>query len=185
MLIMECIHAHSHARLTTVEGLWQMDFMGDTAGMYESGRRMLSMHHWKSWHWLPVEKMATVTRICGECFLERFVFDAAHEHPNREAGVPDRSKDVMVLNVGYSINTYAEGLPDLSRVEQTWDGIHAWQDYEWSVGPLRPRLEKNQKKTWWLKTAFHDEQGGLRQIYLHQGGQEGKDDEVIELIWGS
>lgn len=188
MLIMECIHAHSHARLTTVKGLWQMDFMGDTAGIYESGRRMLSMHHWKSWHWLPVEKMATVTHICGECFLERFVFDAASEHPttsSRETGSPDRGKGVTVLNVGYSINMYSERLPDLSRVEQTWDGIHAWKDYEWSVGPLRPRLDKDQKKTWWLKTAFHDGKGGLRQIYLHQGGQEGKDDEVIELIWAS
>lgn len=190
MLIMECIHAHSHARLTAVEGLWQMDFMGDTAGIYESGRRMLSMHHWKSWHWLPVEKMATVTRICGECFLERFVFDGGpNEHPAISSGEannsPGSGQGVMVLNVGYSINMHSEGLPDLSRVEQTWDGIRGWEDYEWSVGPLRPRLGKHQKKTWWLKTAFHDEKGGLSQIYLHEGRQEGKDDEVIELIWAA
>lgn len=191
MLIMECIHAHSHARLTTVEGLWQMDFMGDTAGIYESGRRMLSMHHWKSWHWLPVEKMATVTRICGDCFLERFIFDGGpdDERPTISSGEasnsPGSERGAMVLNVGYSINMYSEGLPDLSRVEQTWDGIHAWKDYEWSVGPLRSRLDKHQKKTWWLKTAFHDEKGGLSQIYLHEGRQEGKDDEAIELIWAS
>lgn len=191
MLIMECIHAHSHARLTTVEGLWQMDFMGDTAGIYESGRKMLSMHHWKSWHWLPVEKMAIVIRICGDCFLERFVFDGGPEdEPSNilsgEANIkPGGGKDMMVLNVGYSINMYPEGLPDLSRVEQTWDGMHAWKDYEWSVGPLRPRLDKRQKKTWWLKTVFHDGKGGLSQIYLHEGRQEGKDDEVIELIWAS
>lgn len=191
MLIMECIHAHSHARLTTVKGLWQMDFMGDTAGIYESGRRMLSMHHWKSWHWLPVDKMDTVTHICGECFLERFVFDAPRDEQTtisrgEASKSPVSGKGVTVLNVGYSINMYAEkGLPDLSRVEQTWDGIHAWKDYEWSVGPLRPRLDKRQKKTWWLKTAFHDEKGRLSQIYLHKGRQEGEDDEVIELIWAS
>lgn len=190
MLIMECIHAHSHARLTMVEGLWQMDFMGDTAGIYESGRRMLSMHHWKSWHWLPVREMATVTRICGDCFLERFVFNVADgEQPSvrDEAKGPGKSDVATVLNVGYSINVYSgtEGLPDLSRVEQTWDGSSAWKDYEWSVGPLRPAVDKQTKKTWWLKSAAQGTNGELTQVYLHEGREEGMDDEVIELIWAS
>ncbi|KAJ4394103.1 hypothetical protein N0V93_003320 [Gnomoniopsis smithogilvyi] len=186
MLIMECIHAHSHARLTTVEGLWQMDFMGDTAGIYESGRRTLSMHHWKSWHWLPVQEMAMVTHICGECFLERFIFPVPEDESpsgNGEVKSLSRTNGATVLNVGYSINLYSDGLPDLSRIEQTWDGIDAWKEYEWSVGPLRPRLAKQKKKTWWLKTAFHGSKGELTQIYLHEGGEEGKNDEIIELIF--
>lgn len=188
MLIMACIHAHSHARLTPVEGLWQMGFMGDTAGMYESGRKMLSMHHWKSWHWLPVQEMAVVTHVCGDCFLERFIFPAPEdERPSKNGNLKSFSgkSGATVLNVGYSINVYSEDLPDLSRVEQTWDGIDAWKQYEWSVGPFRPRLDRRKKKTWWLKTAFQGEKGELIQVYLHEGGQEGKDDEVIQLIWAS
>lgn len=193
MLIMACIHAHSRARLTTVAGLWQMDFMGDTAGLYESGRRMLSMHHWKSWHWLPVRDMAAVTRVCGDCFLARFVFSRRRPveegaHAAAVWGGPERlgGRDgVTVLNVGYSINVYTgdEGLPDLSRVEQTWDGTDAWKDYEWSVGPLRPPVDRQTKKTWWLKTAVWGGKGELTQTYLHEGRGEGKVDEVIELIW--
>lgn len=190
MLIMECIHAHSRARLTMVAGLWQMDFMGDTAGIYESGRRMLSMHHWKSWHWLPVREMAAVTWICGDCFLQRFVFGAAgnkgHSADSDPMGL-EETDGVTVLNVGYSINLYtgAEGLPDLASVEQTWDGTAAWKDYEWSVGPLRPPVDKQTKKTWWLKTSVPGKTGGLTQLYLHEGKGEGKDDEVVELIWQS
>lgn len=184
MLIMKCVHANSLARLTTLDGLWQMDFFGDTAGFYESGRRALSMHHWKSWHWLPVREMAAITQICGDCFLQRFVFAP-------DAGVSDAVQGrenidaVAVLNVGYSINVYfgKAGLPDLTRTEQTWDGFHSWLNYEWSVGPLRPKLDKVRKKTWWLKTAVHGQNGELIQVYLHEGKEDNTADEVIELIW--
>ncbi|CAN8100901.1 unnamed protein product [Discula destructiva] len=188
MLIMKCVHAHSSARLTVVEGLRQMDFFGDTAGFYESGRRALSMHHWKSWHWLPVREMAAITWICGDCFLERFVFSPpgteSTEGHQGAMGTPE-SDGVAVLNVGFSINLYTgdEGLPDLSKTEQTWDGDNAWQNFEWSVGPLRAKVGKDRKKTWWLRTALNGRDGGLTQVYLHEGKAEGKDDEVIELVW--
>lgn len=184
MLIMQCVHAHSHTRLTVLEGLWQMDFFGDTAGFYESGRRALSMHHWKSWHWLPVREMAAITRICGDCFLQRFVF-APGSGVSSTAREKEAVDAVAVLNLGYSINVYTgiEGLPDLTRTEQTWDGVNAWQDYEWSVGPLRPKVDKARKKTWWLKTAAHGQNGELIQVYLHEGKGDSQADEVIELVW--
>lgn len=181
--IMQCVHAHSTARLTRVAGLWQTDLMGDPAGFYESGRRVLSMHHWKSWNWLPAVDMAAVTRVCGECLLQRFVFGGG-------SGVGDNnnssnSDTVAVLNNGYSINVYENGvgLPDLSRTELTWDnfgGGDAWMNYEWSLGPFRSRVET--KKSYLLATAYEGEENALTQVYLRRG-DEGKEDEVIELVW--
>lgn len=187
MQIMQCVHAHSAARLTRVDGLWQADLIGDTAGFYESGRRMLSMHHWKSWNHLPVAAMAAVTRVCGDCFLRRFVFRGGHQKGSWEGN----GEPVAVLNVGYSINVYDKslGLPDLARTEQTWDdwsdwGTHdPWMNYEWSLGPLRPRVAKDLKKSYWLATAENGAKGELSQIYLHRGGEEGQSDEVVELVW--
>ncbi|KAF3764496.1 family 31 glycosyltransferase [Cryphonectria parasitica EP155] len=181
MQIMDCVHAHSTARLTRVDGLWQADLIGDSAGFYESGRRVLSMHHWKSWNWLPVAEMAAVTRVCGDCFLERFVFGSGG----------DQNKPTTVLNNGYSINVYdgSMGLPDLSRTEQTWDdwdGKDAWKDYEWSLGPLRPKVDKSMKKSYWLAAAWEDgKTGALVQVYLHREGEDGGDDEVVALVWQS
>lgn len=187
MQIMQCVHRHSQARLTRVEGLWQCDLVGDSAGFYESGRRMLSMHHWKSWNHLPAREMGAITRICGDCFLERFVFRSDIDD-EKEADAGSRNETV-VLNNGYSINVYSAGvaLPDLSRTEQTWDNWdrdeYAWADYEWSLGPLRDRVKKSQKKSYHLATVVHGDDGELTQVYLHRGADEGKDDEVIELVW--
>lgn len=174
MQIMSCIYAHSFAKLKMVDGLYQMDLMGDTAGFYESGRRVLSLHHWKSWHWSPVDKMAAITKVCGACFLQRFAF-------------PGGSNEAFtVLNNGYSINIYRadlEQLPDLRLTELTWDGGEDGA-YQWSLGPLRPKVDKEKKKSYWLETAVAGENGTLTQVYVHRGDRKQKeDDEVIELVW--
>ncbi|KUI58169.1 hypothetical protein VP1G_05484 [Cytospora mali] len=174
MQIMSCIYEHSTAKLKMVDGLYQMDLVGDVSGFYEAGRQILSLHHWKSWHWLPVDRMAAVTRLCGDCFLQRFSF------------LGDDRYALTVLNNGYSINFYEVGigeLPDLSRTEQTWDawlGVDAWGDYQWRLGPLRPKVEKD-KKSYYLETAVQNDDGGLTQVYVHR--ENGQDDEVIELVW--
>lgn len=182
--IMQCVHAHSAARLTRVEGLWQTDLMGDPAGFYESGRRLLSMHHWKSWNWLRAVDMAAVTRVCGECLLQRFVFVGGRDEKNSSSS--SSSGTVAVLNNGYSINVYenGEGLPDLSRTELTWDNYgdgNAWMNYEWSLGPFRPRVET--KKSYVLAAAYEGEENTLVQVYLRRGDNEGTEDEVVELVW--
>lgn len=174
MQIMSCVYAHSFAKLKMVDGLYQMDIMGDTAGFYESSRRVLSLHHWKSWHWSPVDKMAAITKICGGCFLQRFAFPGDGNHA------------LTVLNNGYSINMYSadlEELPDLSMTEQTWDGGEDGA-YQWSLGPLRPKVDREKKKSYWLQTAVAGENGALTQVYIHRGKRdEGEIDEVIELVW--
>lgn len=194
MQIMDCVHRHSAARLTRVPGLWQCDFVGDSAGFYESGRRVLSMHHWKSWNQLPAREMAAVTRVCGACFLQRFVFGGLAAAAGADAGGRDEvrsgkgEEETVVLNNGYSINVYAAGvaLPDLSRTEQTWDDWDRdpWKDYQWSLGPLRERIGKDEKKTYSLVTVVSGEEDGeLTQVYLRRGEGEGENDEVIELVW--
>lgn len=194
MQIMDCVHRHSAARLTRVPGLWQCDFFGDPTGFYESGRRMLSMHHWKSWNQLPAREMAAVTEVCGDCFLQRFVFERASEDDQEmkkeedvEEDVEEEEEETVVLNNGYSINVYAPGvaLPDLSRTEQTWDNPDRdpWKDYEWSLGLLRERVGRDKKKTYQLVTVVPGEDGQLTQVYLHRGEVEGENDEVIELLW--
>lgn len=175
MQIMSCVYAHSFAKLKMVDGLYQMDIMGDTAGFYESSRRVLSLHHWKSWHWSPVEKMAAITGVCGGCFLQRFAF------------LGDKDKEAFtVLNNGYSINIYMADLgkfPDLRKTEMTWDGGEDGA-YQWSLGPLRPKVDKAKKKSYWLETAVAGENGTLTQVYVHRGNRNWREyDEVIELVW--
>jgi hypothetical protein len=151
-----------------------MDIMGDVAGFYESGRQVLSLHHWKSWHRSPVDKMAAVTKICGGCFLQRFAFQG------------DKSEAFTILNNGYSINIYSADLEeplDLSRTEQTWDGGEDGA-YQWSLGPLRPKVDKEKKKSYFLETAVVGQHGALIQVYVHRAKRgHGERDEVIELVW--
>ncbi|KAG6367996.1 hypothetical protein INS49_002196 [Diaporthe citri] len=162
------------AKLKMVEGLYQMDIMGDTAGFYESSRRVLSLHHWKSWHWSPVDKMAAITKICGGCFLQRFAF------------LGNGNEAFTILNNGYSINIYRadlEEIPDLSLTEQTWDGGEDGA-YQWSLGPLRQKVDKGKKKSYWLEAVVAGENGTLTQVYVHRGSRKpGEYDEVIELVW--
>lgn len=93
-------------------------------------------------------------------------------------------------------------------MEQTWNawpGTDAWKDYEWSLGPLRPKVEAERKKSFWLAMSVWGggdsskssrsggrEGGGeggskggkedLTQVYLHRG-EEGEVDEAVELVW--
>lgn len=194
--IMHCVHRHSAARLTRVDGLWQCDLPGDPSGFYESGRRVLSMHHWKSWNQLPAREMAAVTNVCGDCFLQRFVFasnlDGEYSHGDEETMMTimtttKTTTTTTVLNNGYSINVYGAGvaLPDLSRTEQTWDdwARDPWEDYEWSLGPLREEMSEDEKKSYYLETVITGEEGGLTQVYVHRAWEENENDEVIELVW--
>lgn len=222
MIIMNCVHAHSAARLERVPGLWQVDLVGDTAGFYESGlgvgTGVLSLHHWKSWHWSPVVDMVAITRLCGGgCFLQRFVFfsSLSPSFPSQQERTEEEEAMVAVVNNGYSINFYTPDtlsssskkggggggketvLPDLSKMEQTWDawpGTDARKDYEWSLGPLRPKVSTERKKSFWLAMSVWDDGGSegqrkqkaqtkeLTQVYVHRS-EEGELDEVIELVW--
>ena len=167
MQIMECIHNNTPTRLQQVQGLQQQDFHGDPSGFFESGWRFISLHHFKSWYFAPVKEMAAVVDVCGDCFLQRYSFD-----------------DNTVLANGYSISIYPNGYPDLTRMEGTWDKAEENRRFQWSLGPLRPRMSPENKQQYRLVDAFRDANGALRQIFVRRGNPERHEvDEVIDFIW--
>lgn len=166
-LLRDCIYHHTTTHLTQVPGLWQQDMYYDASGFFESGVRVLSLHHWKSWYRAPVVAMAMVALMCGDCFLQRWRF----------------GNDTVFTN-GYSIAMYRDGLEhlDLDKVEGTWQG--AGRDYEFRLGPVRPALGPDEKKSFVLVDAEVPRWGAFRQIYVHRGDAEREEpDEVIELLW--
>lgn len=174
-LLSECIRNKTGTPLTPVPGLHQLDMMGGIDGFYESGRFPISIHHWKSWHHVPVIKMAKITEFCGFCFLQRWQFGSD-----------------TVLNNGYSISVYPGGAAniDLGATEATFDNP---SDFESSLGPLRD--PSTDKREFYLVDA--DWVGnGVRQTYVRRASQrepvspddntgaaEVNRDEVVELWW--
>ncbi|KAG6221702.1 hypothetical protein E4U22_007064 [Claviceps purpurea] len=172
---------------TEVKGLHQLDFKGDMGGFYESGKWHLSLHHWKSWHQAPVDKIGKIAQFCGGCLFQRWRF----------------ASDTLFTN-GYSIATYKSGTANLQldRMESTFTESGNGDDWEWSLGPMRNRVPEGEKKSYRLLDAeiVGDH---LRQVYVHRappspsqppdskpsgGGsplavENAPMDEVVELWW--
>ncbi|KUJ13104.1 uncharacterized protein LY89DRAFT_652544 [Mollisia scopiformis] len=178
-IVNECLNAHSATRPSFDPGLNQMDLGGDPSGYFESGRRMLTVHHWKTWFHVDVPMAGNVSKACGfECVFQRFRFD-----------------DDLVLSNGYSIAEYPGGiedddgsvLVDLDQVEMTWAGLKS--NYEHHIGPLRQPLEKHEKKQMLLVEATILPGKGVRQTYVENVDTSDNDDSespldrVVELIW--
>ncbi|PNP45379.1 hypothetical protein THARTR1_10930 [Trichoderma harzianum] len=170
-LLSNCIHNYTQTDLTAIPGLYQLDMRGDLSGFYESGVFPLSLHHWKSWHQAPVDKMAKIADFCGECFLQRWRFDG----------------DTVLAN-GYSISVYQDGISqaDMDLIEGTWEEA---MDYEGTMGKMRDKTEEGKKKSYRLIDA-EEVDGNLRQVFLHHGvsdldhdGEEEAIDEVVEIWW--
>ncbi len=180
MRIMECIQWHSHVKLTPIPDLHQMDMGGDLSGVYESGWRPLSLHHWKAdwWddkrrdRWFPLDVMHLVADVCGDCFLQRWRFG-----------------EDTVLSNGYSIATYPNGISEqeLKRPEHTWVGPRRVPDtfnpgYVHSLGSMREPLKVEKEKVQYMFLDAQAVEGGVRQYYLHRGvGDEM--DTLVELFW--
>ncbi|PSR92286.1 hypothetical protein BD289DRAFT_347236, partial [Coniella lustricola] len=168
-MLRDCVFYHSKTKLTLVPGLHQQDMKGDLSGFFEAGLRPLSLHHWKSWFNEPVYKQAAITDICGDCYLQRF-----------QAG-----EDTLFSN-GYSISTYQKGLLgglELDWMEATWN--QHGPEFDFSIGPLRPALNKDEKRSFTMKEVEWLPDGRLRQIYVYKRDvQRGEAmDEVVELVW--
>lgn len=167
-MLRDCVYYHSKTKLTLVPGLHQQDMRGDLSGFFEAGLKALSLHHWKSWYEEPVPKLAAVTRVCGDCFLQRFQF----------------GEDTLLAN-GYSISQYRKGLKPLNLdwMEATWN--QHGPEFDFSIGPLRPALKKHEKRSYRLKDVEMLPNGSLRQIYVYKRDEKSGDDmdEVIELLW--
>ena len=191
--IYECIERHAKIPLTSLPGLHQIDIHGDRSGVFESGRQILTLHHWKEGYWdergegpdgirhgrwFPMDQMSLVTDVCDTCFLQRWQF----------------GHDILLSN-GYSISLYPKGALSptkkkplrLDKLEYTWvtpvkvegsfnDG---WDHY---LGPLRPPLKLEEEKIPYRFLAGVKVDGGVRQYYRHLG-QDGDMDTVIELFW--
>jgi hypothetical protein len=167
-ILRDCIFTHSRTRLTIVPGLYQHDLIGDVSGFFESGTRPLSLHHWKSWYREPILEQSTVGTLCGDCYLQRWQF----------------GEDTLLAN-GYSITVYRDTLEsvDLDRLEGTWE--HPGPEYDFSYGPLRPKLPVEIKKSYRLKDSEITPSGNLRQVYIYKTNDPASEtDEVIDLIWG-
>ncbi|KAF5251439.1 hypothetical protein FANTH_3461 [Fusarium anthophilum] len=148
-LLKQCIYSKTKTKLTVVKGLHQLDMGGDMSGFYESGRLPMTLHHWKSWHQAPVDKMVKISEFCGSCFLQRFAFGS----------------DTVLTN-GYSIVQYSAGLEsvDLNKMEGSWEGA---EGFDWSLSPMRSKMDRRLKKSYHLVDT---EMVGknIRQIYIHR-----------------
>ncbi|KAJ2895336.1 putative glycosyltransferase family 31 protein [Zalerion maritima] len=174
-LMAECVYHYTTTKLTWMRGLWQLDLHGNPDGFFESGRKVISLHHWKKgsgWAAAPVVAMSKITELCGDCFLSRW-----------RAGLRD------VFTAGYSIVKYNKGNDqvDLDKMEATFK--QDW-DYGFSLGPFRERLERNDKKTYKIVASGKREhkveggENGLKETYVYKGDRRrGEVDEVVEVVW--
>jgi hypothetical protein len=185
--VMDCIYAHSLTKLTHIPSLHQVDMHGDLSGFYESGRELLSLHHWKEsvGYKLELDKMHLVSDVCETCFLQRWQF------PND-----------LVLTNGFSIVHYPQGhisgtkpgvlggaieKVDLNEVERTWgDDINVLH----SLAPTRAKMEAESKTSYRLLDSQLVDAGDgvkdtVRQVYFRKGEKgvnEGRDT-VMVLDW--
>ncbi|KAG9240123.1 glycosyltransferase family 31 protein [Calycina marina] len=200
--MMDCVYKHSTTKLTHITSLHQVDMKGDLSGFYESGRDMLSVHHWKegsqAGYKLEMEKMHQVADICDSCFLQRWQFPGE-----------------LVLSNGFSIASYPEGhltgkkpgvtgtvkdavgvepinKINLVQMEATWnDEINVLH----SLAPTREKMKENEKIGYKLLDSMSvpgDEIGYpgqkvIRQIYFKEGSEAGVTgkDTVLVLNWMS
>ncbi|KAL9133271.1 MAG: hypothetical protein Q9175_005550 [Cornicularia normoerica] len=191
--IYECIDRYTKTSLTSVPGLYQIDIHGDRSGVFESGRQILTLHHWKEGYWdekgegpdgirhgrwFPMDQMSLVTDVCDRCYLQRWQFGTD-----------------TILSNGYSISLYPKATLStkkkerlrLDKMEYTWvtpmkvEGSFnkGWDHY---LGPLRPPLKLEEEKIPYRFLAAVKVDGGVRQYYRHLG-MDGDMDTVIELFW--
>jgi hypothetical protein len=164
-------------QLTELRGLNQMDLWLDMSGWYEAGfNPILTIHHWKSWHFYPVVRAHTVADVAGpDSFLQRYLF-----------------ADNTVFTNGYSIAQYPKGLPDLNLVEATMtEEVNVKRppgvlEFHHSFGRTRPPLEKGTEKVQWVfKHAVYDARGTgerVRQFYVNKG-VDGAGYSIVEVDW--
>jgi hypothetical protein len=168
----DCIYMKTTTKLTMVPRLFQHDILGDVSGFYESGVSPLSLHHWKSWYQEPVIAQAAIADNCGDCYLQRWRI----------------GNNTLLVN-GYSISVYTDGLDgiDFSQYEGTWSFPNHKLDgheYDFSFGPLRPRIPPDKKKSYKLTHSSRTVSGALRQFYVFKANATNHEmDEVIELKW--
>lgn len=166
LILSSCLNQHTEVRPKFDEGLNQMDIVGNPAGYFECGRRMLTVHHWRTWFQLDIPMCARVSRASGaEGVFQRWSFPSQN----------------FVLSNGYSIAEYPQGLDaiDLSSVEKTWEGEPA--KFLHKIGPLRPAMGDEKVSYKLVATDVKDK--FVRQLYLNKAKDRNDMDHVLELKW--
>lgn len=164
VIIRDCIYTKTRTKLSLEPALHQTDLERDVSGFYESGMHPLSIHHYKSWYTMQPEKMHLITEVCGECFLQRWQFT-----------------DNTILSNGYSVVQYPGGIDfDPEFLEGTWN--HPNHEFDFSIGPLRPAMTPEQKVSWRFLDAELMDDGAAKQLYVLRG-KDGREDQVLELLW--
>lgn len=158
--------------LTEMRGLNQMDLWHDISGWYEAGfNPILTVHHWKSWHFFPITLAHVVSEVAGpDSVLQRYLFD-----------------NNTVFTNGYSISQYPTGLPDLNLVELTMtEDVEIVRppevlEFHHSMGHTRPALELGKEKIQWkFEHAVQTSDGSVRQFYVNKSDT---DFNIIEIDW--
>lgn len=180
-LLYNCIHQHTEITLTYLPSLNQEDQFGDPSGFYESGRKHLSLHHYKSWHSVEPAKIHTVADACGEdCVMQRFQF-----------------KDNFIISNGYSVAEYPKGINfDTAQIEGTFqlaDGDLRDVLHSYAFGELRKDLSRTgRKRSWEMLDTRTEAQGTVVQVYLkrhmderwvEEGEVRPELDSVVVLTW--
>ncbi|BCR85967.1 glycosyltransferase family 31 protein [Aspergillus chevalieri] len=178
----QCIQRFGETPLTLWPSLFQMDMKGEVDGVYESGRKIESMHHWNSWYTKDVVKMVTVSAAAGrKSVLRRWVFDQ-EEYINEATGGSIRQ--FWVFTNGYSLvkYTYDEYTPDdainFDQTEKTWEEDP--RGYEARLGPLRPKDQEGVTKDRWLLKEAFVVGDNVHQWYVRE---EDEGHSVIEVVW--
>jgi hypothetical protein len=174
--IMDCIYRFSTTKLTNIPELYQMDMHNDLSGFYESGRPVLSLHHWKEGNGkVEIDKTHLIADLCDDCYLQRWQF-----------------QNDLVLSNGFSIHTYPQGhltgtnpnheMIDLLPMEETWDDSI---NVKHSLNPLRPKMAEGTKWQYKMIDSGYVEKEGkkvLRQVYVRRVKET---DEVMVLNWSA
>lgn len=192
--VMDCIYAHSTTKLTHIAGLHQVDMHGDLSGFYESGREMLSLHHWKegsaAGYKLEMEKMHLVADICDNCFLQRWHFNNEFILSNGFSIAQYPQGQISGKKPGGVLGTGVGGIVDkidLQAMEHTWgDDIIVLH----SLAPIRDKVPDDVKVGYKLLDSMlvdsdpegHKTKDTVRQVYFKEGG-EGEKDTVMVLNW--
>jgi hypothetical protein len=194
--VMDCIYRFSSTKLTHIPGLHQVDMHGDLSGFYESGREMLSLHHWKegsaAGYKLEMEKMHLVGDICDSCFLQRwqfpqeFVLTNGFSITHYPQGHISGQKPGGLLGTG--VGAQVEPI-NLEEMEKTWgDDINVLH----SLAPIRNKMTEETKIGYKLLDSMIVDSDSdhlrdtVRQIYFKEGNEKegGREmDTVMVLNW--
>ncbi|KAL9085324.1 MAG: hypothetical protein Q9159_004773 [Coniocarpon cinnabarinum] len=186
----ECVTRYTQTRLTYLRDLHQMDIVGDQSGIYESGFKPLTLHHWRGWTntSVPMPKVAQVAALTGgRGLFQRFRFSDGYVLTNGFSLVKYQALAEQSTNpeaggtVAASENT---GAIDFTKTEFTWANGQMWE-FDHSLGPFRPKHLPAEKKSWYFVDSIAEGQEGagpVRQLYLAKG-EKHQLPEAVELIW--